>query len=185
MGWGARQLRAKWLEEGGRAATIPAATLTAARLAASGHALAALPAHLLAFVTPCSLSSSSRGLAVRQLAGCRAAAAALLDAAQWIAACRRTCWVLLAPAPARPRLQVWLRAVRYRLASGDGEAARKTLDRSLQSLPKFEHVRMVSQTGLLEFKLGDPGQQGRRPPLTCPALPARLDGRMPPLVAAP
>lgn len=135
--------------------------------------------------TPCSLSSSSRGLAVRQLAGCRVAAAALLDAAQWIAACRRTCWVLLAPAPARHRLQVWLRAVRYRLASGDGEAARKTLDRSLQSLPKFEHVRMVSQTGLLEFKLGDPGQQGRRPPLTCPALPARLDGRMPFPVAAP
>ncbi len=26
-----------------------------------------------------------------------------------------------------------------------------------QSLPKFEHVRMISQTGLLEFKLGDQG----------------------------
>ncbi|PRW55969.1 RNA binding rRNA processing [Chlorella sorokiniana] len=50
---------------------------------------------------------------------------------------------------------VWLRAVKFRLSREDGEGARKTLDRSLQSLPKFEHVRMISQTGLLEFKLGD------------------------------
>ena len=59
---------------------------------------------------------------------------------------------------ARP--QVWLRAVRYRLASGDAEGARKTLDRSLQSLPQFEHIRMISQTGLLEFKIGDAGGLG-------------------------
>lgn len=51
--------------------------------------------------------------------------------------------------------EVWLRAVRYRLGSGDAEGARRTLDRSLQSLPKFEHIRMISQTGLLEFKIGD------------------------------
>ncbi|KAI7838131.1 hypothetical protein COHA_008062 [Chlorella ohadii] len=50
---------------------------------------------------------------------------------------------------------VWLRAVKFRLSRGDGDGARKTMDRSLQSLPKFEHVRMISQTGLLEFKLGD------------------------------
>lgn len=55
------------------------------------------------------------------------------------------------------RLQVWLRAVRYRLATGDAEQARKTLDRSLQSLPPFEHIRMISQAALLEFKLGDAG----------------------------
>ena len=113
---------------------------------------------------------------------------------------------------------MWLRAVKYRLTSGDAEQARRTLDRSLQvdegsmqglgraagaptraahwggtrcrgcvihagvhvycnlqpahlqpasaalpapaclqSLPKFEHIRMISQTGLLEFKLGDAG----------------------------
>ena len=47
--------------------------------------------------------------------------------------------------------------MRYRLAAGDAEQARKTLDRSLQSLPPFEHIRMISQAGLLEFKLGDAG----------------------------
>ena len=50
--------------------------------------------------------------------------------------------------------QVWLRAVRYRLTQGDPEAAQKTLDRALQSLPRFEHVQMISQAGLLEFKVG-------------------------------
>lgn len=57
-------------------------------------------------------------------------------------------------------VEVWLRAVRYRLARGEAEAARRTLDHSLQSLPKFEHVRMISQAALLEFKAGDP-ERGR------------------------
>ncbi len=62
--------------------------------------------------------------------------------------------------PARPcnRPQVWLHAVKYRLTRGDSDGARKALDRSLQALPTFEHIRMVSQAGLLEFKLGDPGE---------------------------
>ncbi|KAI3436621.1 hypothetical protein D9Q98_006038 [Chlorella vulgaris] len=57
-------------------------------------------------------------------------------------------------------VEVWLRAVKFRLTSGDAEGARKTLDRSLQSLPQFEHVRMITQAGLLEFKIGDP-ERGR------------------------
>ncbi len=57
--------------------------------------------------------------------------------------------------------QVWLRTVKYRLAKDDSEGARKALERSLQALPKFEHIRMISQAGLLEFKLGDPGERGR------------------------
>lgn len=60
-----------------------------------------------------------------------------------------------------PSSQVWLRALKYRLTSGDPEGARRTLDRSLQSLPAFEHVRMISQAGLLEFKQGDAGEQQR------------------------
>lgn len=63
-------------------------------------------------------------------------------------------------APTHPAPQVWLRAVKYRLVTDDAEGARKTLDRSLQSLPQFEHIRMISQTGLLEFKLGDAGVDG-------------------------
>lgn len=34
----------------------------------------------------------------------------------------------------RVALQVWLRVVKYRLSHGDGEGARKALDRSLQVL---------------------------------------------------
>ncbi|GAB4820753.1 hypothetical protein N2152v2_007799 [Parachlorella kessleri] len=57
-------------------------------------------------------------------------------------------------------VEVWLRTVKYRLAKDDSEGARKALERSLQALPKFEHIRMISQAGLLEFKLGDP-ERGR------------------------
>jgi rRNA biogenesis protein RRP5 len=55
---------------------------------------------------------------------------------------------------------VWIRAIRYRLAHDDSDAARRTLDRALQSLPKHEHVGVASQAALLEFKLGDP-ERGR------------------------
>jgi hypothetical protein len=138
--------------------------------------------------------------------------------------------VLLAHVAALLLLQVWLRALRYRLTSGDSEAARKTLDRSLQvceggharlhrracwvrpasssgnpwtadswwisrlflgatpllhadstwlhlwslasvllmqSLPRNDHVRMISQAGLLEFKLGDPGRSSLLPATGC------------------
>jgi len=55
---------------------------------------------------------------------------------------------------------VWLRAVKYRLTHDDAEGAKKTLGRSLQSLPRHAHVFMASQTALLEFKVGDP-ERGR------------------------
>lgn len=58
---------------------------------------------------------------------------------------------------------MWLRALKYRLTSGDPEGARRTLDRSLQSLPAFEHVRMISQAALLEFKQGDAGEGASQP----------------------
>ena len=52
---------------------------------------------------------------------------------------------------------------------------------SPQSLPKFEHVRMISQTGLLEFKLGDQGALLLLlPPLPLP-LPLPLPPPPPPL----
>ena len=51
--------------------------------------------------------------------------------------------------------EVWLRAVRYRLSHGDSDAARRTLERSMQALPKRDHVYVASQVALLEFKIGD------------------------------
>ncbi|KFM24726.1 RRP5-like protein [Auxenochlorella protothecoides] len=56
--------------------------------------------------------------------------------------------------------EIWLRIVRLRLDQGDEEAASATLARSLQSLPKSEHVHMISHTALLEFKHGD-AERGR------------------------
>lgn len=56
-------------------------------------------------------------------------------------------------------MQVWLRIVRLRLEQGDAEAASATLARSLQSLPKSEHVHMISHSALLEFKHGDAGRR--------------------------
>jgi len=76
-------------------------------------------------------------------------------------------------------MEVWLRAVRYRLeeksdgngddnregnddndASEKGERVKATLDRALKCLPSSEHIKMISQTALLEFKKGDP-ERGR------------------------
>ena len=65
----------------------------------------------------------------------------------------------LAPfAPTRP-LQVWLRGLRYRLGCQDADAARRTLEQALQALPRGEHVRMITQAALLEFKQGDAGER--------------------------
>lgn len=57
-------------------------------------------------------------------------------------------------------IDVWLRAVKYHIHSGDADAAKRTFQRSLQSLPKADHVSMATQTALLEFKMGDP-ERGR------------------------
>ena len=53
--------------------------------------------------------------------------------------------------------EVWQRVYRTRLAQRDAEGARTTLSRALQALPKQDHVAMISQAGLLEFRQGDPG----------------------------
>lgn len=57
-------------------------------------------------------------------------------------------------------VDVWLRAVKFRLTQGDGNAAQRTLDRAFQSLPKSHHIKMASQTGILEFKMGN-AERGR------------------------
>lgn len=57
-------------------------------------------------------------------------------------------------------MDVWLRAIRYRLSQGDADGAKRTFDRSLQSLNRADHVAMATQTALLEFKVGDP-ERGR------------------------
>ncbi len=38
--------------------------------------------------------------------------------------------------------QVWLRAIAVQLHKGDGEGARRTLDRALQSLPRRKHIKV-------------------------------------------
>lgn len=55
---------------------------------------------------------------------------------------------------------VWLRAVRYHLTRSDADGAKRALDRSLQSLPRADHVGMASQAALLEFRFGD-AERGR------------------------
>ena len=37
--------------------------------------------------------------------------------------------------------KVWLRQVQWHLARGQGEQARKTLDRALNALPKRKHIK--------------------------------------------
>ena len=55
---------------------------------------------------------------------------------------------------------VWLRAIKYHLSKNDADAAKRTFDRSLQSLPRADHIGMATQTALLEFKVGD-AERGR------------------------
>ncbi|KAK3236152.1 hypothetical protein CYMTET_53700 [Cymbomonas tetramitiformis] len=50
--------------------------------------------------------------------------------------------------------KVWLRHVAHLLHRNKPDAAQKVLDRSLQSLPRRKHVKVISQAGLLEFKIG-------------------------------
>lgn len=58
--------------------------------------------------------------------------------------------------------EAWLRAYRAHLTQDDAEAARSTLTRALQALAtKQDHVTMISQAGLLEFRQGDPGRCSR------------------------
>lgn len=57
-------------------------------------------------------------------------------------------------------VDVWLRVFRLKLAQGQGDAAQQVLERSFLSLPKFDHVTLKSQAGMLEYRLGD-AERGR------------------------
>eukprot|EP00850_Spirogloea_muscicola_P009207 SM000051S17567 [mRNA] locus=s51:399348:414396:+ [translate_table: standard] len=50
--------------------------------------------------------------------------------------------------------KVWLGNIENLLKRGLSEAAHKALDRSLLSLPKRKHIKVISKAALLEFKLG-------------------------------
>ncbi|EEB07445.1 U3 snoRNP-associated protein Rrp5 [Schizosaccharomyces japonicus yFS275] len=55
---------------------------------------------------------------------------------------------------------VWLNYATFLMSNDDAEAARGLLQRSLQSLPKKDHVSTIEKFALLEFKQGDP-ERGR------------------------
>ncbi|CAD7702369.1 unnamed protein product [Ostreobium quekettii] len=50
--------------------------------------------------------------------------------------------------------KVWLRGIEHKLKRGEGRQSRKLLEASLKTLPKRKHVKVISHTGLLEFKCG-------------------------------
>eukprot|EP00850_Spirogloea_muscicola_P013563 SM000092S24531 [mRNA] locus=s92:547777:562774:- [translate_table: standard] len=50
--------------------------------------------------------------------------------------------------------KVWLGNIENLLKRGLSEAAHKALDRSLLSLPKRKHIKVISKAALLEFRLG-------------------------------
>eukprot|EP00963_Diacronema_lutheri_P007157 scaffold626_cov337-Pavlova_lutheri.AAC.42 len=56
--------------------------------------------------------------------------------------------------------KVWLRHIAHLLQRGKGKAAQAVLDRSLLSLPRRKHLKVISQTGLLEFRSGS-AERGR------------------------
>ncbi|EPX71929.1 U3 snoRNP-associated protein Rrp5 [Schizosaccharomyces octosporus yFS286] len=55
---------------------------------------------------------------------------------------------------------VWIQYASFLLTNGSEDTARGLLQRSLQSLPKSEHVKMIEKFAILEFKQGDP-ERGR------------------------
>lgn len=56
--------------------------------------------------------------------------------------------------------KVWLRHIAFQLQEGKGKAAQAVLDRSLQSLPRRKHLKVISRMGLLEFRSGS-AERGR------------------------
>ncbi|WBW74778.1 U3 snoRNP-associated protein Rrp5 [Schizosaccharomyces osmophilus] len=55
---------------------------------------------------------------------------------------------------------VWTQYASFLLTNGSEDTARGLLQRSLQSLPKSEHVKIIEKFAILEFKQGDP-ERGR------------------------
>ncbi|KAK9832620.1 hypothetical protein WJX81_004603 [Elliptochloris bilobata] len=56
--------------------------------------------------------------------------------------------------------KVWLRAVDHALRRGEGETARRTLERALAALPPRKHIKVLSATAVAEFKVGS-AERGR------------------------
>eukprot|EP01147_Barroeca_monosierra_P000265 gene265-3640_t len=56
--------------------------------------------------------------------------------------------------------RVWLRYAEFKFKHGKSREARQVLERSLQSIPKREHINTIVKFGILEFKLGD-AERGR------------------------
>jgi len=56
--------------------------------------------------------------------------------------------------------KVWLRHIEHLLTRGKGDNAKALMDRSLQSLARRKHIKVISRTALLEFKIGD-AERGR------------------------
>lgn len=50
--------------------------------------------------------------------------------------------------------KVWLKRIHYLLRQSMSEAAHKTLDRALLSLPQRKHIKVISQAAVTEFKIG-------------------------------
>eukprot|EP00250_Pteridium_aquilinum_P021384 c25103_g1_i1 orf=322-6036(-) len=50
--------------------------------------------------------------------------------------------------------KVWLKRIHYFLRRGMSEAAHKTLDRALLSLPQRKHIKIISQAAITGFKIG-------------------------------
>lgn len=56
--------------------------------------------------------------------------------------------------------KVWLRHIEHLVKRGKGDAGKAVMDRALQSLPRRKHIKVISQTALLEFRIGD-AERGR------------------------
>eukprot|EP00741_Cyanophora_paradoxa_P002553 tig00000605_g2477.t1 len=56
--------------------------------------------------------------------------------------------------------KVWLRYLQAKMRQGKHEAARKTLQRALECLPKRKHIRTITRFAQLEFKHGS-AERGR------------------------
>jgi rRNA biogenesis protein RRP5 len=56
--------------------------------------------------------------------------------------------------------KVWLRLIESSLAAGEGDGARRGLERALAALPRRKHVKVITQAALLEFRIGE-AERGR------------------------
>lgn len=56
--------------------------------------------------------------------------------------------------------KVWLRNIGYAMTHSDEATARKIMERALAALPTRKHVKVITQTALMEFRDGSP-ERGR------------------------